>query len=174
MLKTETGIRSFRVLVLQSSTSFSLLPTTHFQLAHSITHGSGQVIKAELGEGTKVVFIGPCLAKKSEILSKPLSGDVDCVMTFEELHKLLDLKNISVAEMQPDYADLLDLSDSSTLSVSGGLSYALGLQGGLLNQDFVTCEGPENCIAVLDDIATGKIYPRFVDSILRWVHRRLG
>ncbi len=122
-------------------------------------------IKAELGEGTKVVFIGPCLAKKSEILSKPLSGDVDCVMTFEELHKLLDLKNISVAEMQPDYADLLDLSDSSTLSVSGGLSYALGLQGGLLNQDFVTCEGPENCIAVLDDIATGKIYPRFVDLL---------
>lgn len=122
-------------------------------------------IKAEMGRSTKVVFIGPCLAKKSEILSPQVSGDVDCAMTFEEFRQLLEIRGISVEKLQPGHADLLDLSNSSSLPVSGGLSYALGLQGGLLNQDFVTCEGPEKCMAVLDDLAAGKIHPRFVDLL---------
>lgn len=122
-------------------------------------------IKTEFGKNTRVVFIGPCLAKKSEILSPHVHGDVDCALTFDEFRTLLKMKGISVGTLEPSHADLIDLSNCSSLPISGGLSYALGLQGGLLNQDFITCEGPHRCIAILDDIVAGKVYPRFVDLL---------
>lgn len=122
-------------------------------------------IKTELGGDTRVVFIGPCLAKKAEAVSPHMLGDIDVVLTFDELRQLLSIRRVSVDQLQPGRADLLDLSDMSSLPISGGLSYALGLQGGLLNQDFITCEGPKKCLAVLDDIAAGRIYPRFADLL---------
>lgn len=44
----------------------------------------------------KVVFIGPCMAKKMEILREEIKGDVDYAMTFEELLAMLDSKNILI------------------------------------------------------------------------------
>lgn len=45
----------------------------------------GRMIKAALGENVKVVFIGPCIAKKGEA-EKPDNMDaIDTVLTFDEL-----------------------------------------------------------------------------------------
>ena len=42
------------------------------------------------GEQIKVVFIGPCIAKKVEADSKPVAGEVNAVLTFSELRAMLD------------------------------------------------------------------------------------
>lgn len=46
----------------------------------------------------KIVFFGPCIAKKREAAE---SGIIDAVLTFEELHALLDQKNIKFVNV-PD------------------------------------------------------------------------
>lgn len=35
--------------------------------------------------GSKVVFVGPCAAKKLEAIRENIRSDVDFVLTFEEL-----------------------------------------------------------------------------------------
>lgn len=45
---------------------------------------------------SKVIFIGPCTAKKSEIKNEKVSPYVDSVMTFEELQALIDARNIDL------------------------------------------------------------------------------
>lgn len=57
-----------------------------------------RVIK-KLSPDTKVVFIGPCIAKKAEAKDKDLVGDVDYVLTFQELKVIFDALNIDPSLM---------------------------------------------------------------------------
>lgn len=59
----------------------------------------GKYLK-EQNPGCKVVFIGPCIAKKGEALKESVSPYIDCVITFEEMHALFDAKEIHLGELQ--------------------------------------------------------------------------
>lgn len=53
----------------------------------------------------KVVFIGPCTAKKAEFQKENVRPYVDCVITFEELQALFDSKNIDVTVLKETELD---------------------------------------------------------------------
>ena len=44
----------------------------------------------------RVVFIGPCAAKKLEAMRETVRSDVDFVITFEELQGMFDAKDINL------------------------------------------------------------------------------
>ena len=48
----------------------------------------------------KIIFVGPCIAKKKEIESERVKDFVDCVITFEELQALIDAKEIDVNSLE--------------------------------------------------------------------------
>lgn len=50
----------------------------------------------------RVVFIGPCAAKKLEASRRTVRSDVDFVITFEELSAMFDAKNIKLEDFQGD------------------------------------------------------------------------
>lgn len=81
---------------------------------------TGRYIK-KIDSNAKVVFIGPCTAKKSEAMQKQLRDSVDYVLTFEELLALLDAFNIDPSKCEDDVVD-----DASIF----GRGFALG--GGLI------------------------------------------
>lgn len=58
---------------------------------------TGRLIKRR-DPDAKVVFIGPCTAKKSEAVKKGISDAIDYVVTFEELTALLEAFNINLWE----------------------------------------------------------------------------
>jgi two-component system NtrC family sensor kinase len=47
----------------------------------------GRYLKKENGEKTKIVFVGPCVAKKDEFTDEPVEGIIDSVITFSELKR---------------------------------------------------------------------------------------
>ncbi len=55
----------------------------------------GRIIK-EFHKNAKVVFIGPCLAKKSEAREPDVIGAVDYVLTFQEIDELFKLMDIDI------------------------------------------------------------------------------
>lgn len=61
----------------------------------------GRIAKA-LHEGCKTIFIGPCLAKKAEIREPDLVGDIDCVLTFEELKDMFEALSVDIPGMEAD------------------------------------------------------------------------
>lgn len=63
-----------------------LAPVVSPMIAH------GKMIKKEHGEDIRVVFVGPCIAKKKEANE---SRVVDCALTFEELQMWLEEEKIS-------------------------------------------------------------------------------
>ena len=72
----------------------------------------------------KVVFIGPCTAKKMEALRGELKGDVDYVLTFEELYALLDAFNVDIEKCEKDVLDEGSIYGRG-FAAGGGLTAAI-------------------------------------------------
>jgi len=53
----------------------------------------------ETTKDAKVIFIGPCTAKKSEMQKEDVSPYVDTVLTFEELQVLFDSREIEIGQL---------------------------------------------------------------------------
>lgn len=102
---------------------------------------------------SKIVFIGPCTAKKMEFQKDTVSPYIDCVITFEELQALFDSKDISIENLPEEALD--DASYFGRIFArSGGLSDAV-VQAMKEQEitDFqlkpVRCDGIEECKVAL-------------------------
>ena len=75
--------------------------------------------------GCKVVFVGPCSAKKLEAIRADIRSDVDFVLTFEELQGMFEAKNIDFATIAE--ADVLNEGTGAGrgFAVSGGVAKAV-------------------------------------------------
>lgn len=104
----------------------------------------------------KVVFIGPCIAKKDEAAF--YDGYVDAVLTFKELTDLFKAENVvlektldetenSRARFFPTTGGILKTMDTSC---SDGYTY-------------LAIDGVENCISALKDIEQGKVHNCFIE-----------
>ena len=75
--------------------------------------------------GCKVVFVGPCAAKKLEAMRADIRSDVDFVLTFEELQGMFEAKEIDFETIEP----LHDLNEGSAagrgFAVAGGVAKAV-------------------------------------------------
>ncbi|MDD7795729.1 [Fe-Fe] hydrogenase large subunit C-terminal domain-containing protein [Clostridium sp. 'White wine YQ'] len=59
---------------------------------------AGRVLKT-LNPDAKVVFIGPCIAKKAERNDPDIKGSVDYVLTFQEVRDIFDVLEINPGEL---------------------------------------------------------------------------
>ena len=50
----------------------------------------------------KIVFVGPCAAKKLEAMRKSVRSEVDFVLTFEEMAGMMAAKDIEYLELEDD------------------------------------------------------------------------
>lgn len=117
----------------------------------------------------KVVFIGPCTAKKAEFLRTEVRPYVDCVMTFEELLALFDSRDFDLASMPEDVLDNASYF-GRIFARSGGLSDAVAQ--GLKergHEDFelkaVRCSGIEECRMQLLKASKGKADGNFIEGM---------
>lgn len=104
--------------------------------------------------GAKVVFIGPCISAKDEALA----GAADDVLTFEELDHMLEANGISVAV---DEKDAAPVAGESLFAVSGGILKSIRCDKESYTR--LSVDGMENCLAVLGEIASGKIHRCFIE-----------
>ena len=69
-----------------------------------------RIVKA-INPNVKVVFVGPCIAKKSEAKESDLVGDVDYVLTFQETKIIFDYELVDnvISFFTNDYARITDV-----------------------------------------------------------------
>lgn len=59
----------------------------------------------ETTPNAKIIFIGPCTAKKAEVQLERVKPYVDCAMTFEELQALFDSRDIDITALEEGVLD---------------------------------------------------------------------
>jgi ferredoxin hydrogenase large subunit len=127
----------------------------------------GRMLKAE-APSSKVVFIGPCVAKKEEALG-PGTG-IDAVLTFEELAALLAAREVDPAALNPISASAAPASVwGRGFPVSGGVAaaieQALKEQGAAVEFKPVLASGLEECKRYLNLARAGKLPGNFLEGM---------
>lgn len=126
----------------------SLLPHLAPILSPMAFHG--KVLKKDF---SKVVFIGPCIAKKEEM--DDLEGYIDAVLTFQELEELIIERGLSLdqvlKENVPIYFDGEKPDQARLFPLGGGLLRTAGFSTDLLAKEYLTIEGLEEAIEFLEN-----------------------
>ncbi len=85
---------------------------------------TGRLIKKKY-PGCKVVFIGPCSAKKLEASRKEIRSDIDFVLTFEELRGMFMAKEVDFESLPMGEKLTGSSADGRGFAASGGVAKAV-------------------------------------------------
>ncbi len=124
----------------------------------------------ETEENAKVIFIGPCTAKKAEAQLDSVKPYVDVVLTFEELQALLDSRDIDITTLEEDVLDNASYY-GRIFARSGGLSDAVteGLKEQGLDDNFklnaCVCDGIEACRVALLKKSKNLLDANFIEGM---------
>jgi two-component system, NtrC family, sensor kinase len=116
---------------------------------------TGRAIRHRYGDNVRVVFIGPCIAKKGEITDPSIAGAVDEVLTFRELSDMFQDGGIDVSKEKDAEFDGPWASLARSFAISGGLLRTAGLSMDILENDIVITEGKERVIEALQELVGG-------------------
>ncbi|MDD7652704.1 MAG: 4Fe-4S dicluster domain-containing protein [Candidatus Faecousia sp.] len=75
--------------------------------------------------GCKVVFVGPCAAKKLEAIREDIRSDVDFVLTFEELMGMFEAKGVDFAAIPEGESMREGTAAGRGFAVAGGVAQAV-------------------------------------------------
>lgn len=123
----------------------------------------------ETTKDAKIVFIGPCTAKKMEVQLDTVKPYVDVVLTFEELQALFDSRDIDITTLEEDVLDNASYY-GRIFARSGGVSEAVaqGLkEQGLDNFELKAhpCDGIEECYKALMRKSRNAIDANFIEGM---------
>lgn len=135
-----------------------LAPVVSPMIAH------GRMIKQELGSDTKVVFLGPCIAKKQEALDPRHADCVDAVLNFNDISRWLNEEDIVIEDCEDTPFEWLDPRVNRLYPVTSGV----------INSVMVTEEkqdkyrkfyvhGESNCIDLCQSMVRGEITGCFIE-----------
>lgn len=116
----------------------------------------------------KVVFIGPCTAKKAEAQNEKVKPYIDAVLTFEELQALFDSRDMDITALEEGVLDNASYF-GRIFARSGGLTDAVAQ--GLKEQeiDFAlkacTCDGIEACRVALLKKSKNLLDANFIEGM---------
>lgn len=116
----------------------------------------------------KIVFIGPCTAKKAEVQRDGVKQYVDAAMTFEELQALFDSRDMEIMSLPEDVLDNASYF-GRIFARSGGLSDAVAQAFKEQNIEFdlkpVACDGIEECRMALLKKSKNVLDANFIEGM---------
>lgn len=119
----------------------------------------------------KIVFIGPCTAKKMEAQKENVSPYIDNVITFEELQALFDAKEIQLDKLENQALDNASYY-GRIFARSGGLTDAVAhalkemeIPEEVFKLNAVSCDGIDNCRTALLKARRGVDNVNFIEGM---------
>jgi iron only hydrogenase large subunit-like protein/nitrogen-specific signal transduction histidine kinase len=94
-----------------------------------------RLLRKKHGEEIKVVFIGPCIAKKDE------SAEIDTAITFRELRQLFERNGIRSEDTTPSDFDPPHSGKGAVFPISRGLLQTMEIQEDILEGNLIIAEG---------------------------------
>lgn len=123
-----------------------------------------------LHPGAKVVFVGPCIAKKAEAKESDVRDAVDAVLTFREVEQIFDAVGITPADLEEDESEHSSRA-GRIYARTGGVSRAVSDTLNRIRPDrkikikALQADGVQDCRRLLKEIMEGKIEANFLEGM---------
>ena len=126
---------------------------------------TARMVHEQYGADTRIVFIGPCPAKKLESIRDEVAGEIDLVLTFHELNQLLrevlpEGKNITPSPFDAPYPQLGGL-----FPLVRGLLQTAGLKEDLLVGNIISADGKNNFAEAILEFESGSMEAQLLDIL---------
>ncbi|WP_040197329.1 4Fe-4S dicluster domain-containing protein [Candidatus Soleaferrea massiliensis] len=126
-----------------------------------------QLIK-KTDKNAKVVFIGPCIAKKAEVKLDKAKDYVDYVLTFEELQAMFDGYDVDVENLPEDVlnnASYYGRIFARSGGVAEAVEHVIGRDGLDFHLKAERCDGLDECKVALLKASRGKLDANFIEGM---------
>lgn len=110
-----------------------------------------RVLHKKYGYDTKVVFIGPCIAKKAE------SAEVDEVLTFRELREMFEKSNILQSNIEPTDFDPPHAGKGAIFAISRGLLQTTNVSENIYEGNVIVADGRVDFREAIKEFENGTI-----------------
>ncbi len=117
---------------------------------------AGRVIHQKYGNDIKIVFAGPCIAKKAEA-EKGGYRDIDVVLTFAELRRLLDDREVPLSSIEPGTFDPPHPGNGMLFPIGGGMLQAANLDEDLMENRIIATDGTKNFVQAIKEFSSGNL-----------------
>jgi signal transduction histidine kinase/Fe-S-cluster-containing hydrogenase component 2 len=124
-----------------------------------------RLLREQRGAGVRIVFIGPCIAKKREALSPELGAEVDEVLTFAELRELLTARAVDLEAVAPCDFDAPHARGGGLFPLSGGMLQVAGIHEDLVTGQVMVGEGPAEFSQAIKEAETGLLETRLLEIL---------
>lgn len=118
-----------------------------------------RVARTRYGENLKTVFIGPCIAKKSE------SKEIDTAVTFREIREVLETRKIFAAETAPSLFDPPVGGIGAGFPVSRGMLQSIDLENNAFDSNVIVADGRTYFQEALKEFEEGLIEPMHLELL---------
>jgi iron only hydrogenase large subunit-like protein len=123
-----------------------------------------RVMRAKYGKDIKIVFIGPCIAKKDEATDPMVAGEVNRVLTFIELRVFLKKKDITPENIKPVEFDPPIAGRGAIFPVSRGMLQTLKMNEDIYSE-VVSAEGNKDFTEALKEFESGALSNHHLDLL---------
>jgi signal transduction histidine kinase/iron only hydrogenase large subunit-like protein len=123
---------------------------------------TARLLRQVHGSNLRIVFIGPCIAKKRETAG---DGDVDEALTFTELRQLIAAHRIDTERVEGSEFDPPLSRGGGLFPISGGMLQVAGIQEDLATGHIMVAEGPAEFAQAIKEAELGLIDTRLLEVL---------
>ncbi len=117
------------------------------------------------GHDVATVFIGPCISKKIEASTNEVGANIDEVITFEELRKMMKERAYTLSQIVSSDFDPPHAGKGALFPIGRGLLEAADIQEDLIQDEVISANGKSNFVNAVLDFSTGDLNARFLDVL---------
>jgi two-component system NtrC family sensor kinase len=126
---------------------------------------TARLLREQAGPNLRVVFVGPCIAKKRETASPELEGEVDAALTFAELRKMIAARAIDPHGVGPSEFDPPHSRGGGLFPISGGMLQVAGIHEDLVTGHVMVAEGPAEFAQAIKEAEAGLMDTRLLEVL---------
>jgi C4-dicarboxylate-specific signal transduction histidine kinase len=126
---------------------------------------TARVLRQLHGEGLKIVFVGPCIAKKVEAQCEAICGEANAVLMFPELQRMfveggIFPEGVIASEFDPPHGGLGGL-----FPVSRGILQAADIREDLMTGEVIATQGRSHMLEAVKEFAEGDLGSRLLEVL---------
>lgn len=128
----------------------------------------GKMIREVVKEEVKIVFLGPCMAKKREAQGDERTrGYIDAVINFEEIEKWLAKEKINITDLEPMEFDNSNPAVNRLYPISSGvISSVVAMEDDAEVRKYrkLYVHGIKNCMELFASMECGEVEGCFIEA----------